>query len=81
MKVGDIVDGTIRNVSDFATFLDIGVGHDAFLHCSKYAGKVQEMRVNKRIRLKISDVKFIDSKGFGKKGKNDKKWRIGVVLV
>jgi uncharacterized protein len=35
IKVGDELDGTVRNVVDFGAFIDCGVKYDGLVHVSK----------------------------------------------
>lgn len=35
LTVGDVLEGTVRNVVDFGAFVDIGMSTDALLHISK----------------------------------------------
>lgn len=35
LKVGDTLEGTVRNVVDFGAFVDIGIKNDALIHISK----------------------------------------------
>lgn len=35
LNVGDVLEGTVRNVVDFGAFIDIGMSSDALLHISK----------------------------------------------
>jgi len=39
LKVGDIVSGVVRNITDFGAFIDIGLKNDALLHISEYSHK------------------------------------------
>ena len=35
IKIGDELDGTVRNVVDFGAFVDCGVKYDGLIHISK----------------------------------------------
>ncbi|MBS7577212.1 MULTISPECIES: Tex family protein [unclassified Enterococcus] len=39
LVVGQALEGTVRNVTDFGAFVDIGVKHDGLVHISKLANK------------------------------------------
>lgn len=39
LAVGQALEGTVRNVTDFGAFVDIGVKHDGLVHISKMAKK------------------------------------------
>jgi uncharacterized protein len=47
LKVGMSFDGTVRNVTDFGAFIDIGIKNDVLLHRSKYRPD---------LRLKVGDI-------------------------
>ena len=57
MKVGDIIDGTVRNLTDFGAFIDIG-GIDALLHITdiswyKITHPAEIVKVNDKIQVKV----------------------------
>jgi small subunit ribosomal protein S1 len=57
MKVGDIIEGTVRNITDFGAFIDIG-GIDALLHITdiswlKITHPAEAVKVNDKIKVKI----------------------------
>ncbi|UCD20112.1 MAG: S1 RNA-binding domain-containing protein, partial [candidate division WOR-3 bacterium] len=57
MKVGDIIDGTVRNLTDFGAFIDIG-GIDALLHITdiswlKITHPAEVVKVNDKIKIKV----------------------------
>jgi uncharacterized protein len=39
LKEGMILKGTVRNVTDFGAFIDIGVKHDGLVHISQLSNK------------------------------------------
>jgi protein Tex len=39
LTAGSVVEGTVRNITSFGVFVDIGAGDDALLHKSQYADK------------------------------------------
>ena len=53
IKVGDVMEGTVKNVTDFGAFIDIGVHQDGLVHisqiCDKYIKHPSEV-------LKVGDV-------------------------
>ena len=51
LKNGDELDGTVRNVTDFGAFIDIGVHHDGLLHVSKYRGDKPKVGQNLKVRV------------------------------
>ncbi len=57
VKVGDVIDGTVRNITDFGGFIDIG-GIDALLHItdiswSKITHPAEVLKVNDKIKVKV----------------------------
>ncbi len=55
LKEGMILSGTVRNVVDFGSFVDIGVKQDGLLHKSEYA-KDDKFRVGDVIKVKIKMI-------------------------
>lgn len=57
LKEGMILSGTVRNVVDFGSFVDIGVKQDGLLHKSEY-GKDDKYRVGDviKVRIKMIDI-------------------------
>lgn len=39
LKIGQKVEGSVKNVTHFGAFVDVGVGRDALLHISQFHGK------------------------------------------
>uniref|UniRef100_A0AAF5PG24 S1 RNA-binding domain-containing protein n=1 Tax=Wuchereria bancrofti TaxID=6293 RepID=A0AAF5PG24_WUCBA len=66
LKVGDILEGVIRNHANFGIFIDIGVGFNALAHSSTLLSVVPE--VNSSVKVRITAIEM------------DRR-RIGVVLV
>jgi len=57
VKVGDIIDGTVRNLTDFGAFIDIG-GIDALLHITdiswlKITHPAEVVKPNDKIKVKV----------------------------
>ncbi len=57
IKVGDVIDGTVRNITDFGAFIDIG-GIDALLHItdiswSKITHPAELVKINDKIKVKV----------------------------
>ena len=60
IKVGDIVEGTVKNVTDFGAFIDLG-GVDGLLHISEmYWGRVENpkkvFKVGETLKVLIKDI-------------------------
>ena len=61
LKKDMIVTGTVRNVTDFGAFIDIGVHQDGLCHlsqiCEKYIKHPSEvLKVGQVVKVKILDV-------------------------
>jgi len=57
IKGGDIIEGTVRNLTDFGAFIDIG-GIDALLHItdiswSKITHPAEVVKINDKIKIKV----------------------------
>ena len=60
LKVGDVVEGTVKNVTDFGAFIDLG-GVDGLLHISEMSwGRVENpkkvFRVGETIKVLVKDI-------------------------
>jgi ribosomal protein S1 len=60
VNVGDVVEGTVKNVTDFGAFIDLG-GADGLLHISEMSwGRVENpkqiLKVGDRIKVLIKDI-------------------------
>ena len=60
IKVGDIVEGTVKNVTDFGAFIDLG-GVDGLLHISEMSwGRVENpkkvFKVGENLKVLIKDI-------------------------
>ncbi|MDE5909199.1 MAG: 30S ribosomal protein S1 [Lachnospiraceae bacterium] len=60
IKVGDVMDGTVKNVTDFGAFIDIG-GADGLLHISEMSwGRVENpkkaFKVGDKVKTFIKDI-------------------------
>ena len=62
LRVGDSVNGVVRNITDFGAFIDIGLKNDAMLHISQYSHKrishlMDVMSVNQQLKnIKIQNI-------------------------
>jgi len=62
LKIGDSVNGVVRNITDFGAFIDIGLKNDAMLHISQYSHKrishlMDVMSVNQQLKnIKIQNI-------------------------
>lgn len=60
IQVGDVVDGTVKNVTDFGAFIDLG-GADGLLHISEMSwGRVENpkkvFKIGQAIKVLIKDI-------------------------
>jgi ribosomal protein S1 len=60
IKVGDVVEGTVKNITDFGAFVDLG-GADGLLHISEMSwGRVENpkktFKVGQQLRVLIKDI-------------------------
>ncbi len=62
LKIGDSVNGVVRNITDFGAFIDIGLKNDAMLHISQYSHKrikhlMDVMCINQQVKnIKIQNI-------------------------
>jgi len=56
LKVGMVLQGTVRNVVDFGAFVDVGLKNDALLHASRLRRPGERGQVNPLERLHVGDV-------------------------
>ena len=60
IKIGDVLEGTVKNVTDFGAFIDLG-GADGLLHISEMSwGRVESpkkvFKVGDQVRVFIKDI-------------------------
>ena len=60
IKVGDVIEGTVKNITDFGAFIDLG-GADGLLHISEMSwGRVESpkkvFKVGETVRAFIKDI-------------------------
>ncbi len=59
LKVGDKVNGVVRNITDFGAFIDIGLKNDAMLHISQYSHKrINHLMDVLSINQQLKDIKI-----------------------
>ncbi len=61
LSVGDVIDGTVKNITDFGAFIDLG-GADGLLHISEMSwGRVDNPRdlftVGQELKVLVKDIK------------------------
>ena len=66
LKVGQVLEGSVKNVTHFGAFVDISVGKDALLHQSQFQGS--KISVGQRLQVSVKSIEL-------------QKERIGLCLV
>ena len=61
LKVGMILNGTVRNISDFGAFVDINVHQDGLVHISEISNKFirhpsEVLSINDVVKVKVISV-------------------------
>ncbi len=61
LKIGDVLDGVVRNVIDFGVFVDIGVHQDGLVHISKICDRyikhpLEVLKVGDIVKVRVEDV-------------------------
>jgi len=62
LKIGDSVNGVVRNITDFGAFIDIGLKNDAMLHISQHSHKrishlMDVLNINQQLKnIKIQNI-------------------------
>ena len=54
LKIGQNLEGTVKNVTHFGAFVDIGIGKDALLHQSELRN--QAVKLGQRIDISIKTI-------------------------
>ena len=79
IKVGDIVEGTVKNIADFGAFVDLG-GIDGLLHITDMSwGRVNHpsdvVKIDDKVEVKILNIDFEKEKiALGIKQKDSSPW-------
>ncbi len=79
VKVGDIVEGTVKNIADFGAFVDLG-GIDGLLHITDMSwGRVNHpsdmVKIEEKLEVKILNIDFEKEKiALGLKQKDASPW-------
>jgi len=61
LKIGDKLDGIVRNVTDFWAFVDIGLHSDGLVHKSQMANyfvnnPIEVVKVGQQVKVKVLDI-------------------------
>lgn len=61
LKIGDKLDGIVRNVTDFGAFVDIGLHSDGLVHKSQMANyyvtnPIDVVKVGQQVKVKVIDI-------------------------
>lgn len=67
LKVGMVLDGTVRNIIDFGAFVDIGVHQDGLVHISQLADRyvkhpLDVVRIGQIVKVKVIGVDTVKRK-------------------
>ncbi len=67
LKVGQILTGTVRNITDFGAFVDVGVKHDGLVHISEMSEKFvknpsQIASIGDIVKVKVIDIDTVKQK-------------------
>ncbi|MDQ7022772.1 MAG: Tex-like N-terminal domain-containing protein [Candidatus Gracilibacteria bacterium] len=67
IAIGDILDGTVRNVVAFGAFVDIGLKNDGLVHISQLADKFvsdpnEIVSVGEKVKVRLTDIDKIKGK-------------------
>lgn len=67
LKVGQILTGTVRNITDFGAFVDVGVKHDGLVHISEMSDKFvknpsQVVSIGDIVKVKVIDIDTVKQK-------------------
>lgn len=54
LKVGVLLSGEVRNVTDFGAFVDVGVERDGLIHKSSYVGEC--LGLGQRVDVKVKNI-------------------------
>lgn len=74
LRPGMFLEGIVRNVVAFGSFVDVGVGHDGLLHVSQYPQGRDGLHVNNRVEVWVTSTQMRPGKG-GKAA-----WRIALSM-
>ena len=56
LKVGQVLEGSVKNVTHFGAFMDISVGKDALLHQSQFQGS--KISVGQRLQVSVKSIEL-----------------------
>ena len=61
LKIGDMIDGVVRNITDFGAFVDIGLHNDGLVHKSQLADRfvthpMDVVSLGQQVRVKVVDI-------------------------
>ena len=78
IKVGDVVDGTVKNITDFGAFVDLG-GVDGLLHISEMSwGRVESpkkvFKVGQELKVMIKEING-DKVALSRKFEDENPWK------
>ena len=61
LKEGQLLTGTVRNITDFGAFVDIGVKHDGLVHLSELSDKfiktpLEVVAIGDVVQVKVIEI-------------------------
>ena len=61
LRIGQILTGTVRNITDFGAFVDVGVKHDGLVHISQISDKFiknpsEVVAIGDIVKVKVIDI-------------------------
>ena len=61
LKIGDILTGVVRNVTQFGAFVDVGLKNDALIHISQLANMFVKnpsdiISIGQEVKAKLIDI-------------------------
>ncbi len=67
LKIGDILEGTVRNITNFGAFIDLGIHHSGLLHISEISNNFIKnvsdvLSVGDRVKVKIIEIDIAKNK-------------------
>lgn len=67
LKIGDVLDGVVRNITDFGAFVDIWLHNDGLVHKSQMANRyiahpLDVVHLNQSVKVRVLDIDLKNEK-------------------